>query len=121
MKKGFGTLITILIVLAVAVTSFFIIWNKLTGAVVVPVSAEVAQYIGSHSVLYVQTGCSHCLDQEALFGDNYKYLTTVDCVTSPNACIVNNITATPTWVIGGKDYVGVQSIDTLKKLTNYPN
>lgn len=120
MKKQFKTLITILIILAVALVSFFVIWNKITGAAVA-VSPEVAQYIGSHSVLYIQTGCSHCVDQEALFGDSFKYLTVINCAETPEICIINNITATPTWVINGKYYEGVQSIDTLKKLTNYPN
>jgi|WetSurMetagenome_2_1015567.scaffolds.fasta_scaffold1056867_1 glutaredoxin len=83
------------------------------------VSEEVAKYIGNHSVLYVQTGCSHCKDQEDLFGENVKYLTIVNCFVESERqkCIDAEIEGTPTWVINGEKYVGVQSIEKLKELT----
>jgi len=119
MNKRINILITILVILAVAGISFFIISSKSTGAAVTDNSAEVAKYIGEHSVLYVQTGCSHCETQKALFGEDYQYLTVVDCLEDSQTCVLNNIEGTPTWEINGKLYEGVQSIEKLKELTGY--
>jgi glutaredoxin len=85
------------------------------------VSVDIAKYIGAHSVLYVQTGCSHCKDQEDLFGENAKYLTIIDCFVESERqkCINDGIQGTPTWIINGEKYVGVQSIEKLKELTGY--
>jgi glutaredoxin len=82
---------------------------------------ETAKYIGEHSVLYVQAGCIHCKEQEDLFGYNVKYLTIVDCFDSEGTqkCIDAGIEGTPTWIINGQKYVGVQSIEKLKELTGY--
>ena len=71
--------------------------------------------IGANSILYIQLGCSHCKDQEDLFGDNKKFLTTVDCFYEGAKCA--DIKATPTWVINGKKHEGIQSIETLRELT----
>ena len=83
---------------------------------------EVAKYIGEHSVLYVQTGCIHCKEQEDLFGINVKYLNIIDCISSSEniqACIDAGIESTPTWIINGEKYVGILSIEKLKELTGY--
>jgi glutaredoxin len=84
-------------------------------------SEQVAKWIGEHSVVYVQAGCSHCIDQENLFGSNWKYINSVDYSSNPEAFVENNITGTPTWVINGVHYEGVQSIEKLKELTGYSN
>lgn len=78
-------------------------------------TAELAKCIGSKSTLYVQYGCPHCRTQEELFGDDISYLKMVDCYYDRDKC--SNIQATPTWVIDGKQYMGVQSLDKLKELT----
>jgi glutaredoxin len=123
-RKASNLLVTALIVIIVGTIVFFAIRASIAGYVVkgTPVSAEAAQYIGNHSIVYVQAGCSHCKDQEDLFGDNWKYINTLDCVASKaniQICINNNITRTPTWVINGNQYIGVQSIQTLENLTGY--
>ncbi len=114
MKKIWRISTTIFIVLAIAVIAFFVFQNKTTGAVV---SEDVAKYIGEHSVVYIQLGCHACKEQEALFGDNWKYINAVDCFYTPEKC--PNIQYTPTWFINVEYYVGVQSIDKLKELTGY--
>lgn len=81
------------------------------------VSESLAKCIGQDSHVYVQLGCSHCADQEAMFGSNWKYLTSTDCYYDPQTCISTNITGTPTWIINGQKYLGTQSIETLKQLT----
>lgn len=90
------------------------------GGVVQDTPAEsVAKWIGSHSILYVQTGCVHCEEQEDLFGINVRYLNIVNCLENPQECNDAEIVKTPTWIIDGQKYEGVQSIEKLKELTNY--
>jgi hypothetical protein len=103
--------ITLLIILLIAGITIFAL-NKTTGAAV---SEETAKYIGEHSVVYIQLGCHACEEQEKLFGDNWKYINVVDCFYTPDKC--QNIQYTPTWLINGQYYVGVQSIETLENLT----
>ena len=110
MKKN--SLITILIIIAVIVLAYFLI-NKPKPET----PEELAKCIGERSTLYVQLGCSHCKDQEDMFGDNLKYLKEIDCFYERNKCIENEITGTPTWIIDGEKYEGVQTIEKLKELT----
>lgn len=116
MKKSYERLITIAVVAAVLIIAVLLIQNKPT----LQASTETAKCIGQNSILYTQTGCSHCVDQEALFGDNLKYLNIIDCLKDGNMqkCIDAKIEGTPTWIIKNQSYVGVQSIDKLKELTN---
>lgn len=76
---------------------------------------EIAQCIGENSILYTLPTCGHCRDQKELFGEYSKNLTVVDCKSEPEKC--SDIRNVPTWRINNKLYVGVQSIDYLKKLT----
>lgn len=115
-KSKLITIISIIIILLIA--GGIIYWKNQGFAVQNIPSEEVAKWIGEHSVLYVQTTCSHCRDQEALFGDNVKYLNMVD-ESQMQKFIDEGIEATPTWVINGQKYVGVQSIEKLKELTGY--
>ena len=122
MKKVWNLLVTLLVIVGVMAVAFSVIIWKSSSTIKDLPSEEVATYIGEHSVLYVQTGCIHCKEQEDLFGVNVKYLNIVDCVSSPEntqACINADITATPTWIINGQKYTGVQTVDKLKELTGY--
>lgn len=78
---------------------------------------KLAKCIGENSTLYFQTGCSACKSQEQMFGDNYQYLNKIDCKVEIQKCIDTQITGTPTWIINGVKYPGVQSIEKLKELT----
>jgi len=108
MKKRI--LITILIIFFIIVLFIFI---KLIKTQEIPV--DFVKCLGEKSVLYVQLGCHACETQEKAFGKNYKYLTKVDCFFESEKC--QGITYTPTWVINGERYVGVQSEERLKELT----
>lgn len=108
MKKR--VLITIIIIFGVIVLSHFVL-NKSHP----DIDKETAQCIGQNSVIYIQFGCSHCKDQEEIFGEDYQYLNVVDCFFELEKC--GGITHTPTWVIDNKKYEGVQSIEKLKELT----
>ena len=76
---------------------------------------NIVKCIGENSELYGQLGCSACKKQEELFGENSKYLTIIDCWNEREKCL--EIEYTPTWIIKGEKYVGVQSIEKLKELT----
>jgi len=81
----------------------------------------LARCIGEKSTLYTLSTCFHCKDQEAMFGENVEILNIIVCdkdETSRQSCIDAEIQATPTWIINNQSYVGVQSIENLKKITN---
>lgn len=106
-----------------AIAGAIIFFQNFQGGVIKDTpQEEVAKWIGDHSTLYVQTGCSHCIEQEDLFGANVRYLTIVDCIKQENRqeCIDKGIEATPTWIIDGEKYVRVKTIEELKELTGYP-
>ena len=115
MKKSLEKFVTALVIIAVLILSAFLILNKPAPQT----SSDVAKCIGKNSILYVQTGCSHCKDQEDLFGNNTQYLNEIDCIKSDNMqkCISAGIQGTPTWIIKNKSYEGVQTIEKLKELT----
>lgn len=116
-------IVTIGIVILILIVAGGIIYlkNNTTFTIKDTPSEEQAKWIGEHSVLYVQTGCSHCKDQEDLFGVNLRYLNIIDCLKEENRqkCIDEGIEGTPTWIINNQKYVGVQSIEKLLELTGY--
>jgi hypothetical protein len=116
-------IVTILVVVVVLILAGGIIYfQNFQGSTIGDTSSEaVAKWIGEHSVLYVQTGCVHCQEQEALFGVNVRYLNMIDCITDKNKkiCINEGIEGTPTWIINNVKYEGVQPIEKLKELTGY--
>lgn len=104
------SLVTILIVLGVIILSVVVLIRPSQD-----VSEKTARCIGQNSELYVQLGCHACEIQEDMFGENSKYLDIIDCYREREKC--SEITHTPTWIIGGEKYQGVQSIEKLKELT----
>ncbi len=78
---------------------------------------EVVECIGEKSILYVQLGCSHCEEQEELFGDNLQYLNIIDCFYEYDLCQKAGVAGTPTWKIKGELYSGVKTVDELRELT----
>ena len=115
MKVKKETIASIVVILAVLIFASYLIFNKAS----VQTSADVAKCIGQNSLLYTQTGCSHCKDQEDLFRNNTQYLNMIDCLKDGNMqkCIDAKIEGTPTWIIKNQSYVGVQTIEKLKELT----
>jgi glutaredoxin len=108
-------MVSSLIVIGVIILALAIIFLRTSPSPVV--SAELAQCIGNHSVMYSQTGCHYCKQQKDMFGDNVKYLNVIECDLNSTICNQLGIQGTPTWIINGKQYVGVQTIDQLKNLT----
>ncbi len=104
---------TIFVIIFVLILASSIIFLKISQE---KADKQLAECIGN-SVMYSQTGCSHCKEQEDKFGENVKYLTIVNCLEEIDECIKFNITSTPTWIIKNKPYVGVLSLNKLKELT----
>jgi hypothetical protein len=77
----------------------------------------LAKCLGENSELYTQIGCPACKTQEEMFNGNYEFLTTIDCSSERARCEEVGISGTPTWIIDGELYKGIQSIEKLKELT----
>lgn len=102
--------ITLAVIVAAIVLAIFLVNASKNG-----VSKETAICIGKNSELYIQFGCHACEIQEDMFGTNYKYLNVIDCFYNMEKC--TSITHTPTWIIDGETYRGVQNLGKLKELT----
>ncbi len=109
-QKNIWINVAIIIFLIIVVSIFLIKIN-------INVDEQTAKCIGENSILYTKVGCSHCETQKQMFGENYQFLTLVECSTDPELCLNANIEGTPTWKINNQLYPGVQSIDKLKQLT----
>lgn len=115
-KKNVYTLIVV--IFGFSLVAAFIYFNSFVNSNPQGnVSASLAKCIGQNSHVYVQLGCSHCANQEAMFGNNWEYINSTDCYYNSQECITKNITGTPTWIINGQYYLGTQTIETLKSLT----
>jgi hypothetical protein len=106
-----STLITLIIILVIVIFSYYIITKDNTHQ---DADETFAKCLGEKSTIYIQTGCHACKTQEEMFGDNYKYLNVVDCLVEPLKCTIVDIKVTPTWIVQGKKYEGVRSIEELK-------
>jgi len=72
------------------------------------------------AVLYGAYWCPHCRNQKELFGDAIKDIKYVECQV-PNGgqteeCKKAGITAYPTWIINGKQYLGEKSLQELAEI-----
>ncbi len=110
MKIKKRRLITFLIILGVIILSIIILTRAKAE-----ISENIAKCIGQNAELYTQLGCNGCNTQEELFGENYQYITVIDCWFERNKCL--EITHTPTWIIKGEKYPEVYNIEKLKELT----
>lgn len=107
-KSNFVNLLIILFILGLAALILF--WPDSSN-----VSEELSKCIGENSVLYIQNGCIHCINQEKLFEETFKFINYVNCTEDWTAC--SEIQRTPTWKIDDEFYLGEKSIEELKNLT----
>lgn len=77
------------------------------------------------ATMYGTYWCPHCQKQKRLFGDAFRYVPYVDCDpaaprnSDPAECRSKGITRYPTWIIGGKRYIGVKSLSELAYLSGF--
>lgn len=111
MEKGTKTWIALIVLVIIIIGGIYIYKN-----INQPTATEdFAKCLASKSTVYSSSVCSHCQEQKSIIGPNYKFLNEIDCYSTPKKCIDANITATPTWIINGKEYVGVQSLSQLEQ------
>lgn len=86
---------------------------------------KLARYLKEQGmILYGAYWCSHCKEQKALFGDAVKYLDYVECDAkgdgaNPDECVARGIEGYPTWIYNGKQYSGVQSLESLAEISGF--
>ena len=113
-----GTWVTIFIILVIIGVSYYAIsGNVINGNTTENSNDDFAKCIGQKATLYMQTGCYACQKQEELFGENYKYITKVNCADNLEECAKLGITQTPTWVINNQKYIGYKTLEQLSELT----
>jgi len=79
-----------------------------------PNMTSFAKCITEHgAVMYGASWCSHCNHQKQMFGDGVEYINFVDCDVYKDKCEDAGIKGYPTWVIDGKQYLGVQPLSRL--------
>ncbi|UCD03929.1 MAG: hypothetical protein JSW73_05325 [Candidatus Woesearchaeota archaeon] len=74
---------------------------------------ETIECISNRSVLYISKTCSHCARQKEVLSACLDQFEVVDCTSEGERCREEGITQVPTWVIHGKHYTGVKTIDQL--------
>jgi hypothetical protein len=65
------------------------------------------------SVMYGDSDCQVCDEQQELFGDAFAQITYVDC--SSGGC--EDLPSVPAWQIDGTVYYGVKTLEALKVLS----
>ncbi len=75
---------------------------------------------GKGAVMYGVFWCDHCREQKEKFGDSFKYVNYVECVTQDKPrelipeCKAQGIKHTPTWIFADGEHVeGVMQLDQL--------
>lgn len=114
-KKNKNTIITIIIILAIALLVYYVKFKP--NPTPSNVTEEVAKCIGENSIVYSQIGCHACEAQKELFGEYYNNTNEFVCNDNWEACTSAGIEATPTWLIKGQLYRGVQTIEELQEAT----
>ncbi|MDR7563337.1 MAG: vitamin K epoxide reductase family protein [Armatimonadota bacterium] len=77
------------------------------------------------AVFYGAYWCPHCAEQKRLFGQAARHLPYVECDPrspegNPRACEAAGVRAYPTWIIQGRRYEGVLTLEELARLSGYP-
>ena len=112
--------LTLTLIILIVIGAFFVFSNTnklgLTGSTTEIDKLSIC--MNKNAVMYGSDLCSHCAEQKELFGDSFKYINYVDCLKNKEECINANIQAYPTWVINGRYYEGVKTLQELKELSN---
>ena len=110
-KRRLVSLVVIVFVIVISATLIYIKSINKNNP-----SEEIVKCISEKAVLYVQTGCSHCLKQKKEFGKYYGLLNVVDCTKTPEECIEAEIISVPTWVFNGTHIRGTHEVEELKEI-----
>ena len=88
------------------------------NVITTPGPDEYAQcFTAKGATMYGAEWCGACNAQKGLFGEAFEHIDYVECPENQERCTADGITAYPTWIIDGKQHVGVQSLEMLATLT----
>ena len=107
------SIITIIILIAIVVFIIFLINNREDDHE----DNETFECIAENSLLFVKQGCPACASQKEILREHLEKFNITDCAIEPEKCNEFGIIRIPTWIIDGKNYVGVHSIEEIKELT----
>ena len=86
----------------------------------------LAKYLTDNGAkFYGASWCDHCQKQKRLFGSAARYLPFVECsphgqqAAQSTECLLKEIKNYPTWVIGGRRFERVFSIEVLEKISGF--
>lgn len=82
-----------------------------------PGPVDMVECMKGEVIVYHSSLCSACSQQRALLGEAFWRLDNVDCAADRTSCSKVGITSVPSWVIDGRIYVGIQSLEKLEELT----
>lgn len=68
-------------------------------------------------VVYGNDWCRYTQEQLSAFGNSAAHLNYVRCDQDKQLCSQKGVSITPTWEISGKTYAGIQSFETLSRLS----
>jgi hypothetical protein len=67
--------------------------------------------------MYGTDTCGSCMRQKELFGEDFTNVNYVNCAFDSGACREASIAQYPTWKYEGMDFIGVQSLENLSRMT----
>jgi uncharacterized membrane protein len=91
-----------------------------------PYQVALARHLSStRAVMYGAYWCPHCQEQKDMFSAAAGMLPYVECDPKgsgarPDLCAQASVKSFPTWVIGDQRLVGTQSLDTLARVSRFP-
>jgi hypothetical protein len=69
------------------------------------------------AIMYGTDWCHFCQEQKERFGESFQFVTYVNCDYFKGRCEEAGIKGYPSWVIYGKTYSGVQSLERLAEIS----
>jgi uncharacterized membrane protein len=108
------------VTVAVGVTAFSEATPDSTGF-----DAALARHLTkAGAIMYGAYWCPHCAEQKTLFGAAARLLPYVECdprgaQAQPQVCERADVRVYPTWVIAGRRFEGVQSLEQLAQLSGF--
>jgi hypothetical protein len=68
-------------------------------------------------VMYGSEYCGYCQSQKEMFNGTFDKVNYVECTQETALCQEKNISAYPTWIYDGKQYMGRHSLEELASIS----